>query len=672
MLASLQRCLYLAIIFQGCINGRRLQKRMDLNRAGSAISHGLNDFSAPSETEPSMSSLGSVFHSGEKSASPSQGNEPISEIGAIKSETEDFKDKQSNALDNWKKLSSKILDFKTRAEHTGASFQEYLREQQGITTYLGRIDVLVSEIFEDTIPHPTQDPDRAHILITKPIFELKTFLEKDFLPFLQLKHDESVSKVLHRHELWLQEHQSKLNLKLQQLQECLHLLREEGGMEEIEIKLVAAVLGVLDMSYQHALIDKEEVQNFFNDERIIKIVGEHLVYLYGEKYPNFSNPANFKPDMDYLLRDPRTSHLHACLEMLNRPTQGKIIYRSIQTAFADTRPNEGASDGNLFFMNACTGFLDDSFLEEFEWRESSESSEIKHDLGPKLEIVYTHLARIYNELPPDINQLEFLTVLHFLNFFMTYNANNIEKLIYSNFKGFKDKYDLISRGLKIHELRNVIFSKDRPAASNALIGFTSPTISHAILERSIGAVSPAEYDQQLKKMKSDAQAKTWLESEIVSSVLEQIHQSRMGLISPEEVKKNEWLQDFKKDPSNALTSSPSETNEDRVQSSNHADVPTESSSDSHVSGFGAGRIMSNVYQGGASVIKSVSEGGSGTISFVARGGVHKSVLNGAKYVLQSEVGSTALAVPRKVVNIPHDLLTSLLKTKADRPNGSDV
>jgi hypothetical protein len=578
------------------------------------------------------------------------------------------------------------------------AFQEYQREREALTNYLGRIDDIVSEIFEGTIPHPTQDPDRAHVLITKPIFEFKTFLEYDFLPFLQLKHDESISKVLHRHELWLQEHQSNLNLKLEKLQECLHLLREEGGMEEIEIKLVAAVLGVLDMSYKHGLIGKEEVQNFFNDERIIKIVGEHLVYLYGEKYPNFSNSANFKPDMDYLLRDPRTSHLHACLESeygilnikhfaigqdlcayliifvpaLSRPTQGKIIYRSIQTAFADTRPNEGASDGNLFFMNACTGFLDDSFLGEFEWRESVESSEIKRDLGPKLEIVYTHLARIYSELPPDINQLEFLTVLHFLNFFMTYNANNIEKLISSNFKGFQDKYDLISHGLKIHELRNVIFSKDRPAASNALIGFTSPKISHAILERSNGAVSPAEYDQQLKKIKSDAQAKTWLESEIVSSILEQIHQSCMGLISPEEVKKNEWLQDFRKDPSNTLTSTSSEANEDRVQSSNHVDVETESSSNGHVSGFGAGRIMSDVYQGGASVIKSVSEGGSGTIHFIARGGVHKSVLNGAKYVLQSEVGSTALAVPRRVASIPHDLLTSLLKTKADRPNGSDV
>ncbi|KAI9604894.1 hypothetical protein H4Q26_002864 [Puccinia striiformis f. sp. tritici PST-130] len=587
--------------------------------------------STPESGSPRLGRAGGSGHLSEQSGSPFQARELIGEFGDSNGSPGY---KNGKLLIQWQHAITRVtaLNRKAGAFKDINDLLKYRAEWNAMIEEFAAANTLVDRIIEDIIPDPSQEIDLLKIQMTKPAFELGAFYKKDFLPFFQQQLLEKISKIT---EITgsldgpQAEASSPLKLDLKTLKECLHTNWPEGKMEDMKIRFVAAVLSAVEISAKYKLIGEEEVKKFFGDEETIKIVGKHLVDLYGEKYPNFFNSANFKPEIDYFRRDTRTSHLHSCYRViLDRPTQGKIVYTSIQTAFATAGvEKKAASEGHLMFTSACQEFLDDSFIKEFQWKKSSENTEIQPALDPKLEIVYSKLAKVFTQMPAGIDQLEFLTSFYLLDFLITYNANNIENLI--KYEGFKEEYALIKHGLQIHELRNVYFSKGRQMVSNPLIGFTAPKTSMDKIMIAVKEARVEEYSQSLTEVQSDAHIKTWRTHDIVSSILGQFTISRIGLITQDEVKKNEWLQDIGRVSTDALTSSTSESHENNVHLNHHQGSPKQEAGTNDagdqiqpVSSFGTG--AANVLSTGVGAAKTVLDRGAGGA-------------NHANHVLGSEV-----------------------------------
>ncbi|KAH9467646.1 hypothetical protein Pst134EA_011281 [Puccinia striiformis f. sp. tritici] len=649
MLCGLRRCIYIILMIQECIHGSRLNRRMEFGRDAAPILEGVKGdlSSTPESGSPRLGRAGGSGHLSEQSGSPFQATELIGEFGDSNGSPGY---KNGKLLIQWQHAITRVtsLNRKVGAFKDGAELLKYRAEWNAMIEEFAAANTLVDRIIEDIIPDPSQEIDLLKIQMTKPAFELGAFYKKDFLPFFQQQLLEKISKIT---EITgsldgpQAEASSPLKLDLKTLKECLHTNWPEGKMEDMKIRFVAAVLSAVEISSKYDLIGEEEVKRFFGDEETIKIVGKHLVDLYGEKYPNFFNSANFKPNIDYFRRDTRTSHLHSCLSILDRPTQGKIVYTSIQTAFATAGvENKAASEGHLMFTSACQEFLDDSFIKEFQWKKSSGNTEIQLALNPKLEIVYSKLAKVFTQMPAGIDQLEFLTSFYFLDFLITYNANNIENLI--KYEGFKEEYALIKHGLQIHELRNVYFSKGRQMVSNPLIGFTAPKTSMDKIMIAVKEARVEEYSQSLTEVQSDAHIKTWRTHDIVSSILGQFTISRIGLITQDEFKKNEWLQDIGRVSSDALTSSTSESHENNVHLNHHQGSPKREAGTNDagdqiqpVSSFGTG--AANVLSTGVGAAKTVLDRGAGGAKFVlGRGaGVLGHGLGGVKFVVGHGVGA---------------------------------
>ncbi|POW21514.1 hypothetical protein PSHT_02335 [Puccinia striiformis] len=570
-------------------------------------------------------------HLSEQSGSPFQARELIGEFGDSNGSPGY---KNGKLLIQWQHAITRVtaLNRKAGAFKDINDLLKYRAEWNAMIEEFAAANTLVDRIIEDIIPDPSQEIDLLKIQMTKPAFELGAFYKKDFLPFFQQQLLEKISKIT---EITgsldgpQAEASSPLKLDLKTLKECLHTNWPEGKMEDMKIRFVAAVLSAVEISAK----------------KRSKLLGNTSLTFYGEKYPNFFNSANFKPEIDYFRRDTRTSHLHSCLSILDRPTQGKIVYTSIQTAFATAGvENKAASEGHLMFTSACQEFLDDSFIKEFQWKKSSENTEIQPALDPKLEIVYSKLAKVFTQMPAGIDQLEFLTSFYLLDFLITYNANNIENLI--KYEGFKEEYALIKHGLQIHELRNVYFSKGRQMVSNPLIGFTAPKTSMDKIMIAVKEARVEEYSQSLTEVQSDAHIKTWRTHDIVSSILGQFTISRIGLITQDEVKKNEWLQDIGRVSSDALTSSTSESHENNVHLNHHQGSPKREAGTNDagdqiqpVSSFGTG--AANVLSTGVGAAKTVLDRGAGGAKFVlGRGaGVLGHGLGGVKFVVGHGVGA---------------------------------
>ncbi|OAV95548.1 hypothetical protein PTTG_26650 [Puccinia triticina 1-1 BBBD Race 1] len=116
---------------------------------------------------------------------------------------------------------------------------------------------------------------------------------------------------------------SKAENLLGKLKDQLNSEKPGQQSQEVEIDFVKAALEMLSEMYMNDLLTEENVRGFFRDNRTIKTVGKHVVHVYGEEYPSLSMFKNFKPDIEFLKRDPSTSHLHWFLENSHQPGKGE-------------------------------------------------------------------------------------------------------------------------------------------------------------------------------------------------------------------------------------------------------------------------------------------------------------------------------------------------------------
>ncbi|OAV97789.1 hypothetical protein PTTG_25965 [Puccinia triticina 1-1 BBBD Race 1] len=601
-------------------------------------------------------------------------------------------------LDKWVAVvrEKKTLNQVSEIKDIGPSHPHQLKWTVVVREF-DRVNLLAYETVKEIVQlrDPERDPTAAEKSLMDSINEFNAFVGDDFFRFLQGKYAEEFIKIQGEriYQEWLKEVDSLPVLDTTTLKTFLYSIDEqishESRFKETRIMFVAAALSVLDLSHRHGLIAGEEVVTFFDDEKLIKMVGEHLVLLYGEKYPNFHNSATFKPDMDYLLRDSLTSHLHSCLSILTKPIQGKIIYRSIQSAFEDTVPkNEAVWEGNLPFLQACQVFLDDSFLKDFEWKGSdpggivsdvaSESEATSETIPPfpaNVEVAYAQFAKVLTEIPPGTNQIELLTCVHFLNFLNTYNAHIIEvqNLVFSRseLKVFEEKYGVIMDGLKMHEVQNMLFSGGRLRTSKALIGFTPVEARSQRMESLQGVTDVPRFDELLKQIETGTDSSAWRKHEVVSVTLKQLKELRAELFKQgEKVKKNEWLQEIREDHSERLTSasSPAQTEENHSQPGDHAADSNEKgiiqlvgNQVQNVAGLG-GQAVGTIFSTGAGVITSVAGNVAATRNFVIEGGIKRSAAAGAQAIFGKEPGSVSstvgsvLQIPGKIAGKPYNLL----------------
>ncbi|KAA1091830.1 hypothetical protein PGTUg99_005355 [Puccinia graminis f. sp. tritici] len=187
---------------------------------------------------------------------------------------------------------------------------------------------------------------------------------------------------------------------------------------------------------------------FFNTDEIAKLVGNHLVRIYGEDYPAFSKFVNFKPDMDFLKTDLRTSTMHWWLNLLDMPIQGKILYRSMQTLFSKL----GIQNETQNYISSATWkkFLDDKFIDGFQWKgETSHSSEIKSN-----HLLINTLLEFFQQASRSKRRQEYLESFWIIRFVITYNSNNIYEILCIRNSEFKVQYEMTETALQMHNILN--------------------------------------------------------------------------------------------------------------------------------------------------------------------------------------------------------------------------
>ncbi|KAA1065457.1 hypothetical protein PGTUg99_022925 [Puccinia graminis f. sp. tritici] len=177
---------------------------------------------------------------------------------------------------------------------------------------------------------PSHDPDDTNM--DSAVHMLWCFYVEQLAPLLKRKSQEPldwVSNSALAEGYWV----SMGANCLESLRNCLKSAIPGQNFQNTELILVREALHGLSVLYKHGFITQDQVKEFFTERITIKLVGRHLVAIYGEEYPKFSKLVNFKPDMKFLKKDFTTSDLHWWLNVIDKPTEGKILWRSMQALF---------------------------------------------------------------------------------------------------------------------------------------------------------------------------------------------------------------------------------------------------------------------------------------------------------------------------------------------------
>ncbi|WAR61654.1 hypothetical protein PtB15_12B344 [Puccinia triticina] len=234
---------------------------------------------------------------------------------------------------------------------------------------------------------------------------------------------------------------------LEAVNECLAADRPQEHFHKTAFSLVEAGLQVPLILYRKQLITAHEVGAFFSTEGVVKAVGKQLVDVYGEEYPHFTRFVNFKPDMQFLKHDLRTVTMHWWLNMLDTPTEGRILYRSMQALFSKMGLREDSQDG----ISSATWarFRSDEFMDEFRWKGTVPSSAVGNSdsMIPYLLNLFTQASRTH-DVP------EFLAGFWVVRFVLRYHAGNMREALFKADAELKLQYEATETLLGLHAILN--------------------------------------------------------------------------------------------------------------------------------------------------------------------------------------------------------------------------
>ncbi|OAV92276.1 hypothetical protein PTTG_12125, partial [Puccinia triticina 1-1 BBBD Race 1] len=228
---------------------------------------------------------------------------------------------------------------------------------------------------------------------------------------------------------------------LESLEKILDLYRGGDYFPKEDFILVTDALYALKLLYEYDFIRYSQVKDLFKSERIIESIGRHLVHCHGKKYPDVSGFKNFIPDMDFLKEDSQTSEIHWLLRVLDKPTEGKVLLKSMQEYFSNMETR--ATRGNLPSMKWAT-LLDNMFYQEFEWIHSSTTTSQE-----QLEFLSVYVINILQNKLTTTSLEEVLSNFWIIKFILKYNANKVNQEIVNTNYNILLQHSLIEKILEI-------------------------------------------------------------------------------------------------------------------------------------------------------------------------------------------------------------------------------
>jgi hypothetical protein len=139
------------------------------------------------------------------------------------------------------------------------------------------------------------------------------------------------------------------------------------------------------------------------------------------------------------------------MQVLDKPTEGKIIYRSMQAFFGRMKPSKNSWD--RIYFTKWGRFLDDSFIHEFEWKGSSKLPELKTS-----DSMANYLVDIWKQSFWIRSRYEFFASFWIAHFMITYNASDLRKKVSYLDSDFLVQYEFIKNLLEINEISTKNYS----------------------------------------------------------------------------------------------------------------------------------------------------------------------------------------------------------------------
>ncbi|KAA1077219.1 hypothetical protein PGT21_015422 [Puccinia graminis f. sp. tritici] len=339
-------------------------------------------------------------------------------------------------------------------------------------------------------------------IIKSKIERLEKLFKEELVPLVRKKDEETFWRLFEHVTFEHDPLDHESGRVLSRLKESLQSLyidppttRSAQEFPETQFHFVQKSLQALNLLNEKELIPHAPsvITSFFNSNRVVKVVGKYLVQVFGpEGYPDFQRLVSFKPDFQFLKTDLTTSSMHWWLNLLDLPTEGRILHRSMQILFAKMVPTDDVEEDGIRLYK-WEGFLQESYIKRFHWKglSSRPCVEARRSLISDLKDIITQ-ALVTND------PREFLASFWMVRFVMTYSVmDDLSKILAAWSKDFMIQYRLTEAVLEMHEFLNRSYRRQSSFSSEAQI-FSS--LQHEKHRANFSSLVPTD-PQDLKKFK---------------------------------------------------------------------------------------------------------------------------------------------------------------------------